>query len=282
MDQAQARFAAICSCLMFLFALGTAFCWWRVLAIDHEAIGSTVTLRELVPIHVPQESEKAKKQEGNTSTTAPNNPIIESSSSSTVANTPPIAKELPKQFTLKVPFTSQAPEKNWDQPWQDACEEAAMLMIDAYYKKYTLSPPFARDEILKMVAWEEEQGWDRSIEIKKIAQTFTDYLKLTPTKKVRIIENPTVKQIKQFIANGQPVLAVADGKVLPNPHFQNGGPEYHALIIKGYNETDFITNDPGTQFGENFSYAYDDVMSSLRDWNNGDVKSGRRVVLVIE
>ena len=48
---------------------------------------------------------------------------------------------LPPQYFISVPFTSQAPEKNWEQPWQDACEEAAVLMLDAYYKNYNLSPP---------------------------------------------------------------------------------------------------------------------------------------------
>ncbi|MFZ2978201.1 MAG: C39 family peptidase [Candidatus Magasanikiibacteriota bacterium] len=194
--------------------------------------------------------------------------------------------ELPKQYNLAVPFTSQAPEKNWDQPWQDACEEAALLMLDAYYKNYKLSPLFAKDEILKMVKWEENKGWGRSIEIEKIKQVAEEYLKISnfqfPISKLVIIENPTVEDIKKSIANDNPVLVVADGKALPNPHFQNGGPEYHALIIRGYTETKFITNDPGTQFGEAFEYEYDDLMDAIRDWNNGDVKNGRRVILVIE
>lgn len=190
----------------------------------------------------------------------------------------------PKTFLLSLPFTSQAPEKNWDQPWQDACEEAAVLMVNAYYSDKTLDVTTAKEEILKMVEWEETQkGWGRSIEIEKIQDIFNEYLKYSSTKKtVSIIENPTVDQIKQFVVKGQPVLVVADGKVLPNPHFRNGGPQYHALVIKGYTETEFITNDPGTQFGENFKYTYDDLLDSIRDWNEGDVKNGKQAVLVIE
>jgi hypothetical protein len=190
-----------------------------------------------------------------------------------------LKKEIPKQINLAVPFTSQAPEKNWSQPWQDACEEAAVLMLDAYYKGYKLSAFFSRDEILKMVKWEEEiNAWGRSIEIEKIQSLITFYSK----KSSRIIENPTVDQIKQFVAEGNPVYVVADGKILPNPHFQHGGPVYHALIIRGYTETSFITNDPGTQFGENYVYKYTDLMNAIRDWNSGDVVHGKRVVLVIE
>lgn len=186
----------------------------------------------------------------------------------------------PSEINLPVPFTSQAPEKNWDQPWQDACEEAAVLMLDAYYKNYGLSPLFAKDELIKLVGWEENQGWGGSIPMEKV-EAVAQYL-LGSEYSTRVIENPTVEQIKNFVAAGQPVLVVADGKVLPNPNFRNGGPVYHALIIRGYTEDKFITNDPGTQFGENFMYEYEDLMEAIKDWNGGDVKSGRRVVLVVE
>ncbi|MFH1286916.1 MAG: C39 family peptidase [Candidatus Magasanikbacteria bacterium] len=182
-------------------------------------------------------------------------------------------------MNLAVPFTSQAPEKKWEQPWQDACEEAAVLMLDAYYKQYSLSPLFSRDEIQKMVDWEEgKQKWGRSIEIEKLKELTEWHSGMD----AMIIEDPTVEQIKAYISKGHPVLVVADGKELPNPHFRNGGPEYHAFIIRGYTEERFITNDPGTQFGENFTYLYDDLMGAIRDWNGGDVKNGKRVVLVVE
>ncbi|MGI6314485.1 MAG: C39 family peptidase [Patescibacteria group bacterium] len=196
-------------------------------------------------------------------------------------------KVLPKEFLLKVPFTSQAPEKNWEQPWQDACEEAALLMLDAYYKNYNLSPLFSRDEILKIVKWEEEQEWGTSIEIEKIKKLAEEYFGLNKknneeSRKFIILENPTVEDIKKSLVAGNPVLVVADGKVLPNSHFRNGGPVYHALIIKGYTETEFITNDPGTQFGESFKYKYNDLLKAVHDWNKGKVKEGKKVILFIE
>lgn len=196
----------------------------------------------------------------------------------------PSQNPLPKEINLPVPFTSQAPEANWDQPWQDACEEAAVLMLDAYYKEYGLSPLFVKDEILKMVAWEEEKKWGNSIEIEKVKQLTEWYAGKQVTmnnQQITIIENPTIEDMKQSVASGHPVLVVANGRTLPNPNFRNGGPLYHALVIRGYTEDSFITNDPGTRNGKNFVYAYDDLMNAIRDWNNGDVKSGRRAVLVI-
>jgi hypothetical protein len=188
--------------------------------------------------------------------------------------------EIPKSINLKVPFTSQAPEKNWDQPWQDACEEAAVLMLDAYYKKYNLSPLFAKDEILKSVKWQEEQGWGTSIEIEKIKQLAEEFQ--ISNFRFRIAVNPTIEDIKSFVASGNPVLVVADGHALPNPFFSGDGPDYHALIIRGYTEDSFITNDPGTYRGENFVYKYESLMGAIHDWNNGDVENGKRVVLVLQ
>lgn len=195
-------------------------------------------------------------------------------------DTPSTTVFLPARMNLAVPFTSQAPEKNWDQPWQDACEEAALLMLDAYEKGYGLNTQSAKDAMLRMVAWEEARGWGRSITLEQMKDMAAEYAHLKGN--IRIVENPTIDDIKQFIAEGKPVLAVADGKALPNPHFKNGGPVYHALIIRGYTEDSFITNDPGTQFGENFVYRYNDLLNAIRDWNDGDVKKGRRVIMVVE
>ena len=188
---------------------------------------------------------------------------------------------LPPRIQLAVPFTSQAPEKNWDQPWQDACEEAAVLMMDAYYKKYGISPLFAKDEIIKMVEWEDKKNWEYSIPLQKIEQLFQWY-DGTGELNTRIVKNPTVGELKRFLSEGKPVYVVADGKILPNPHFTNGGPEYHALVLTGYTETHFISNDPGTQHGEGFEYEYDDLLNSIADWNGNRVDHGRKVVLVVE
>ncbi len=194
----------------------------------------------------------------------------------------PVAAEIPDSINLDVPFVPQAPEKSWEQPWQDACEEAAILMMDAYEHDKTVSLESNKQDILAMVKWEENLGWGLSIELEKIQSIFTQYLKRYTASRLHVIENPTIDQIKKLVAHGQPVYVVAYGKALPNPHFQNGGPEYHALVVRGYTKDSFITNDPGTQFGQNYKYKYNDLMNAIHDWNGGDVLDGRRVVLVID
>ncbi len=189
-------------------------------------------------------------------------------------------RKLPAVVNLPVPFTSQAPEGNWDQPWQDACEEAAILMLDAYYKKYNLSPLFSKDEILKMVDWQTEQGWGYSIPMTKLEQAAQQYMGSLFS--FTIIEDPTVDELKASLAAGHPILVVAYGKALGNPNFTGEGPEYHALVIRGYTEDGFVTNDPGTRLGEAYVYDFDTLMNSIHDWNGGDVQEGHSVVLVVE
>jgi len=186
----------------------------------------------------------------------------------------------PAILNLDVPFTSQAPESNWDQPWQDACEEATILMLDAYYKGYNLSPLFAKDELLKMVDWETERNWGNSISLEYVQEVAEWYM--GDSFSFHIQKEPSIEGIKQTLATGNPVLVVAYGKSLDNPNFREGGPEYHALIIRGYNDDGFITNDPGTRNGKEFFYTYDNLMSSIHDWNGGDVENGKAVVLVAE
>ncbi|MFA7245344.1 MAG: C39 family peptidase [Candidatus Magasanikbacteria bacterium] len=185
---------------------------------------------------------------------------------------------LPEQINQIVPFSSQAPEKNWDQPWQDACEEVSLIMLDAYYNNYDLNIKFVKEKIIEMVNWEQQQGWGGSIvstKVKELAENFFDY-------KLKIVYEPTKEQLQQFLVDGKLLVALLDGKSLENPNFNNGGPVYHALIIKGYNEKGFITNDPGTKNGANFLYSFDNLLASMHDWNDGDVPNGQSLVLVLE
>ena len=277
--RSYSKFNTICILIAGFFVLATAYVW-RGAFRNVQDVGNVVD----VQIVTYKDIRDDKKEEDNNRTIEQcnNEECNNAEENSTEVVVSDDNNPLPKKINLDVPFTSQAPEKNWDQPWQDACEEAAVLMLDAYYKEYSLSPLFARDEILKMVEWEESslREWERSIEIEKVEE-LTSW-QMGSSYNFSIVEDPTIEQIKQFVANGNPVYVVAYGKDLPNPHFQNGGPEYHALIIRGYTEDSFITNDPGTQFGENFLYKYDDLMNAVHDWNGGDVENGRQVVLVLE
>ena len=99
----------------------------------------------------------------------------------------------------------------------------------------------------------------------------------------RLIEDPTVDQIKAELVAGRPVIVPAAGRLLGNPYFTAPGPIYHMLVIRGYTQNDqFIVNDPGTSRGESFLYDFDTLLYALHDWNNGgEITQGRKVVIVL-
>ena len=50
-----------------------------------------------------------------------------------------VPKELPEAVSLEVPFTAQAPDGDWSMPYQEACEEAVIIMAKAYLDGEDLS-----------------------------------------------------------------------------------------------------------------------------------------------
>lgn len=70
--------------------------------------------------------------------------------------------------------------------------------------------------------------------------------------------------------------------MLGNPYFTPPGPIYHMLVIKGYNLTEFITNDPGTRRGADYVYSYQTLMKAIHDWNNGNVESGKSATISVQ
>lgn len=200
---------------------------------------------------------------------------------------PPIAsttaEAFPKALRLDVPFLSQAPKKNWAMPYQEACEEASVLMVQAYFagKQANFTPEEGDQAILSIVDWAARQYGPELVDMtaKEVATMVEGYM---PELDATVKPLNTAGDIKRELAKGHPVILPADGKRLENPRFRNGGPRYHMLVIKGYLEDGrWITNDPGTQYGENFLYSADNLLESAHDWNGGDVPNGDSVMLVL-
>lgn len=190
--------------------------------------------------------------------------------------------ELPKEINLAVPFLSQAPKQNWAMPFQEACEEASMIMVDAYFSDRTKA--FAGEEgeqaILDIVAFETKHDLETDITAKQVAALIPEYF---AKRQARALTNPTIEEIKSLLAKGIPVMAPADGKALKNPNFHNGGPPYHMLVIKGYlADGRWIVNDPGTRKGADYIYDRDLLFNAIHDWNGGDVPHGAPVVIIMQ
>lgn len=193
-----------------------------------------------------------------------------------------IETPLPVSYNLKVPFTSQAPFAVWDHKDEEACEEASLLMAHRYFAGRSISDPDdARSGIDQIIEWEKANlggVWESTTaaEVTRIAKELLGY------QNARVLPNPSIVDIKKLVAAGNPVLAPAYGRALGNPFFKQPGPLYHMMVIKGYDEDEFITNDPGTRRGADYRYRFQTVMDANHDWNGGDVGAGARVMMVLK
>jgi hypothetical protein len=186
-----------------------------------------------------------------------------------------------KEVNLAVPFMLQAPKQNWVDPFEDACEEASLLMVDGYYKGHasTWNADDAVKAILDVVAYEDKTyGYNKDTTANDVAHTAIGYFGYP---KAQVID-ATDFNIKNMLNKGYPVIIPADGKALKNPNFKNGGPEYHMLVIKGYkSDGSWITNDPGTRNGPDYVYPHDRLLDAIHDFKHGDMEHGAKIMVVI-
>lgn len=202
-----------------------------------------------------------------------------------IINQSPAPTSLPKYYLIKVPFIPQAPEKNWDQPWQDACEEAAILTVKYYYSNQNPSTEQIISDYNEIFNKEISLGFSHDLNLAQMATVSAQMFNL----KSEIISYPTIEVIKSYLNRNLPIIAPANGKILyrENKHFKSGGPWYHNLVILGYddNRQQFIVHDVGTQFGANYHYSYNTLIDSLHDFPDSnrkeDINLGVKNILVL-
>lgn len=181
--------------------------------------------------------------------------------------------------SLAVPFTPQAPKGDWRQPWADFCEEASVLMVDSFYANKKLNQSEAKKELLRIDRIKRNAlGKSLDEDVSKMVELINQFLPW----EAEIIDNPSLEQIKREIDAGRPVIAPVYGRGLRNPYFRNGGPDYHVVVISGYDEEkeEFITQDSGTRRGANFRYSYKILMDAIHDFTyQGNTINGPKKVL---
>lgn len=188
---------------------------------------------------------------------------------------------LPSKIKINMSFIPQAPEKNWDQPWQDACEEASILTVHYFYQKIEPSHQQLITDYNVLLSMSSSHDINQD-QMGIIAQKAYGY-------NYKVIDNPSVTDIKNYLTKNIPVIITANGKTLyqENKHFKGGGPWYHSLVILGYDENSkkFIVHDVGTQFGAYFNYSYKVLLESIHDLPASGIKeeieSGDKRVLVL-
>ena len=71
--------------------------------------------------------------------------------------------------------------------------------------------------------------------------------------------------LKGELANGNGIIIPVNGRILDNPYYGDPAPEYHMIVLIGYDESSrtFIANDPGTIRGEQLEFYYENVLKAI-------------------
>ncbi len=190
--------------------------------------------------------------------------------------------ELTETKQLNVQFTAQAPTQKWVIPYDEACEEASMIMIDYYHNEKPLTTESADSEILALTGWVADQGYAVDVGAFEMQKITAEYY----GKKVKVYtgDEVTIENIKKLISMGYPIIVPFAGQQVGNKNYIYPGPPYHVLVLTGYDENNFYTNDPGTQFGQNYIYDQQLFFDAIHDWagSKSNVLEGQKAMLVIE
>jgi hypothetical protein len=189
----------------------------------------------------------------------------------TMAQTAPIV-------SLPVPYVSEVPDGRWVGSWKNACEEASITMLQAYYSgQKTISIANAKAFMQNLFniehkLWNSDANTDTARTLKLITDD-SDF-------NGRIVLAPTVEDIKAEIDAGRPVIVPLNGFTLGNKNipFLASGSGYHMFVIIGYDAAtgEFITNDTGdTINGPGHRYKYARLMNAIHDYNYTDAKTDR-------
>ncbi len=189
--------------------------------------------------------------------------------------------------TLEIPFTTQAPFAEWDDPrQQDGCEEASVLMVYHWLTGENLPPEKAKKTILEIASFEEKTYGnyvDTSAQdtAQIILKEYFGYTKYTVKKLFK------TEDLIFELALGNAIIIPANGQLLQNPYFTPPGPERHMLVIKGYDKEtqEFITNDPGTKMGESYRYDEDILFKAIADYPTGDhkpIEKEEKIIIVVK
>lgn len=176
----------------------------------------------------------------------------------------------PQDILLEVPFTPQAPYAQWDNViFQNACEEASILMAMRWVEDRSLTKQEAEKEIRAISNFEQKVfGHFHDTSSLDTAQIIKDYFKY---QNVDVRIDISAEDIKAELVKGNVVIVPVNGQKLNNPFYTLPGPLEHMIVVIGYDAAteEFITNDPGTRRGEKFRYSEDVLKAALQDYPSG-------------
>jgi hypothetical protein len=171
---------------------------------------------------------------------------------------------------LTVPYIKEVPAGTSGGNWKNACEEASFTMLEKYYTGKKVMNLAEGKAFMTMLFQKQNALYGNNVnsdmaQSKYLINTYTVY-------NAKIIDNPTIAQIKSEIDAGRPVITPHYGFDLHNPRipFLRTGTSYHMMVVTGYDDAaqQFIVNDPGdTVDGQGYRYSYDLFMNSIHEYS---------------
>ena len=214
---------------------------------------------------------------------------LESDASSPLRDDP--ATSFPDRVNLDVPFTSQAPYAVWDEHAKEACEEASVTMAQWYAQgrkgsqttQYNnlIPPDYMDGQTHDLIDWQQNTfGYYEDTNTEETLRMLTEKLGV---KNARTITDVSEESFKRELIRGNILVVPVAGQLLKNPFFQGDGPAYHKIVVRGYNEKGFITNEPGISKGEGYVYSAEMLINAVHDWTGDDstIQNGKKVAIVI-
>ncbi|MEK7549913.1 MAG: C39 family peptidase [Patescibacteria group bacterium] len=194
----------------------------------------------------------------------------------------PVVQE--KVIPLEVPFLVQAPFGEWADPiFENACEEASIIMARHWIEGTGVTPEQGKKEILALVEYQKKKfGHSIDTSSKDTKQMLKDVYGVPS----EVLYDLTLQDMKNIVQEGSIFIVPADGRKLGNPHFTQPGPPVHMLLVIGYDTKtkEFIVNDPGTRHGKMYRYAENVLYSAIGDYPTGkhvNVDTKQKAAIVV-
>lgn len=184
-------------------------------------------------------------------------------------------------FVLPVPFSPQAPNNNWDR--NEDCEETSITMANAYLTGTTvekLSADEAQKSINTLKAWEEKNiGYNADTGVDATTAMAEGAFGLN----IKKIGNYSAEDLKNELRAKHPILLSVDARLLNNPLYRNSGPQYHMVVVRGYEGDAFLVNDPGTERGISNKYTFEVLKKAAADWDHkaGTMNPNAKIALIV-
>jgi hypothetical protein len=123
-----------------------------------------------------------------------------------ILDLPPIERKLPPAVQIYAPYYSQAPDGNWKLPWSMLCSEANLVLAAYAVTGKPLSKEQFKKDMLAMIPVQEKAfGTYFSIPMRDLKSVYDTMY--PDAGRSRILENPSIEDMKQQLAKGNLIIA---------------------------------------------------------------------------